>query len=594
MTVEKRLCALRRKMEQRDIGAVIITSEDYHGSEYVGEYFKIREYFSGFDGSAGTLVVTLASAALWTDGRYFLQAAQQLDGSGIVLMRDGEKDVAKIEDWTANELLRQDGLCCAADGRTLSVSAARRLEARLAKDGITLRLDEDIAGAVWSERPEKSANSVWALPENAAGESRKEKFSQLRNEMEKFGADIFALSALDEIAWLLNLRGSDVEYNPVFLSYMLIERESARLFAQKNAFPEEIEAALKADGVILEAYDNFYNALSDIKDKCVLIDPERSNSLMSRSLSKLAVVEKQSPLVLMKARKNAAEQDGFRRAHIKDGAAVTRFIYWLKHNVGKRRITELSAAKKLVEFRREQDGYLGESFEPIIAYGAHGAIVHYSSTEESNVQLMQKGLVLCDTGGHYLDATTDITRTIALGTLTDEEKKCFTLVLAGHLELGAAVFPRGACGADIDAIARAALWREGLDYNHGTGHGVGHILNVHEAPQRISWRSGRKSAPFDEGMITSNEPGVYVEGRFGVRHENLVLCREAFKTPFGEFLCFDTLTLVPFDLDGIDARYLSKRQIDLLNAYHARVYKEISPLLPSEEAEWLKMATRKI
>lgn len=593
MTVKDKLCALRGIMEKKRVGAVVITSEDYHGSEYVGDYFKLREYFSGFDGSAGTLVVTLNSAALWTDGRYYLQAAAQLCGSGIELMRDGEKDTAKIEDWIARELTRLDKLPCCADGRTLSLSSARKLEKRLAESGIELKLDEDIARQAMDKCPDMSAQSVWELAESAAGESRRDKLARVRQKMEKLGADCMAVSALDEIAWLLNLRGNDVEYNPVFLSYMLIERERAALFAKLGAFPDGIIDALQADGIHLQSYDEFYGALRGISGRSVLIDPNSANSLMATSLSGAKLVEAQSPIVLMKSCKNAAEQRGFIRAHIKDGAAVTRFIYWLKNNAGKG-ITEISAAEKLVELRREQDGYLGESFEPIIAYGAHGAIVHYSSTDKTNSALLPKGLVLCDTGGHYIDGTTDITRTVVLGELTEEERRCFTLVMAGHLELAGAVFPRGARGADIDALARAALWREGLDYNHGTGHGVGHILNVHEGPQRISWRSGRQGAPLEEGMITSDEPGVYVEGKFGVRHENLVLCKEHSKTPFGEFLCFETLTLVPFDIEGIDARLLSQRQLELLNAYHARVYKEISPLLSGEEKEWLKAATREI
>lgn len=595
MTTTEKISLLREKMRAHGVNAVIVTTEDFHGSEYVGEHFKLREYLSGFDGSAGTLVVTERGAALWTDGRYFLQAQRQLEGSGITLMRQGEKGVPKLSEYLADELC--EGQTAAADGRTLSLSEARVIEAALAKKGAALRLDEDIAGEAWSCRPALSASPVWELPARYAGESRSSKLSRLRGEIARLGADVFAVSALDEIAWALNLRGADVAYNPVFLAYMLLDGERARLFAQQDAFSAEIRSALEKDGVELMPYSGFYGALSELSGRRVLLDPARANTLMARSLPQdAALVEKQSPVLLMKARKNEAEINGERAAHLKDGAAVTRFIYWLKHNVRSGGITELSAAQKLEEFRREQDGYLGESFAPIIGYGAHGAIVHYSADEQTNAQLLPQGLVLCDTGGHYREGTTDITRTVALGELTEEEKRCFTLVLAGHLELAAAVFPAGVRGANLDYAAREPLWRAGLDFNHGTGHGVGHILNVHEGPQRISWRisDGIQSAPLEAGMITSDEPGVYIEGKFGVRHENLVLCKERENTRFGSFLCFEPLTLVPFDLDAVDARLLTERERELLNAYHARVYAEISGLLPENEREWLKAATAAI
>lgn len=595
MTVPQKLEMLRERMRAHGINAVIVTTEDFHGSEYVGAHFKLREYLSGFDGSAGTLAVTVHGAALWTDGRYFLQAAQQLEGSGIMLMRQGEKGVPTLREYLCAELCEGDSV--AADGRTLSVKAARDIEKTLAEKGIKLMLSEDIAGGVWTDRPALSNEPVWELSVRYAGETRRSKLTRLRREIARLGADVFALSALDETAWLLNLRGGDVEYNPVFLANMLIDGESARLFAQESAFSEDIRQSLEEDGVELLPYDEFYAALSALSGKRVLFDPSCANILMERSLPEDAkAVEKPSPVLLMKARKNEAEINGERAAHRKDGVAVTRFICWLKHSVATERITELSAAKKLLELRREQDGFLGESFAPIIGYGAHGAIVHYSATKESDVQLMPRGLVLCDTGGHYREGTTDITRTVALGELTEEEKRCFTLVLAGHLELASAVFPQGTSGAVLDFAAREPLWRAGLDFNHGTGHGVGHILNVHEGPQRISRRvsEGAPSAALEAGMVTSDEPGVYIEGKFGIRHENLVLCKERENTRFGSFLCFETLTLVPFDLDAVDAELLTERERELLNRYHERVFSEIAPLLPENEREWLAYATREI
>jgi Xaa-Pro aminopeptidase len=589
LSVKDRINSLRNVMNSHGIQAYIVCTEDFHGSEYVGGYFKAREYLSGFTGSAGTLLVTEENALLWTDGRYFIQAAEQLKGSSIALMKSGEKDVPTLAEYLGKNLA--EGSVVGFDGRTVSTKMFWQLAKKLAAKKVTFAVDSDLAGLVWESRPPLSAEPVWELSTEFSGETRAEKLSRVRAKMSENNADFLALSALDEIAWLLNLRGNDVLFNPVFLSYMIIDKNKAQLFAKKEIFDENIVKALAEDNVEIKDYDSFYNALESLESgSAVMLDPAKVNCLITRSAAKNAsVIERESPIMLMKSVKNPVEQENIRRAHIKDGAAVTKFMYWLKYTDEK--ITEISAAEKLEEFRKMQSGYLGQSFEPIMAYGANAAIVHYSATEETNTTIERRGLLLSDTGGHYLEGTTDITRTYVLGELTDEEKRGFTLVLAGHLDLAAAVFPKGTRGANLDILAREPLWREGLDFNHGTGHGVGYLLNVHEGPNRIHWRlKGNVGSEILPGTVTSDEPGLYIEGKFGIRHESLVLCRER----EDGFLYFDTLTLVPFDLDGVDKRYLSDREIKLLNAYHERVYKEIAPYLDEKEKEWLKTATRAI
>lgn len=597
MTIPERIEALRKELRKRSIFAYIVCTEDYHGSEYVGAFFKLREYLSGFTGSAGTLVVTEREAALWTDGRYFIQAAKQLCGSGIALMKQGEQGVPTIAEYLAEKL--PEGGTIGFDGRTVSCSMVKTILKKCGNKRPKIACSEDLGGQVWSCRPALSKEPVWELDVRFAGLSRGEKLEMIRAELKKQGADYLAVSALDEIAWTLNLRGNDVAYNPVFLSYMIVSMDSVLLFAEESIFSEEIRSRLFADGIKIREYNAVYKALSELPEGgTIMLDPDCVNRLFAMSVPEgMKRVERQSPIVPMKAKKTAVEQEGERAAHIKDGAAVTRFIYWLKRNVGKMRITEISAAQKLLELRREQENFLGESFEPIMGYAEHGAIVHYSAAPETDAELAPRGLLLSDTGAHYLEGTTDITRTIALGEVTEEEKRAFTLVLAGNLRLAALKFPCGTRGANLDLAAREPLWRYGMDFNHGTGHGVGYVLNVHEGPQRIHWRikdNAVNSAVFEAGMITSDEPGVYIEGKFGVRHENLVLCKESEKTDFGSFLCFETLTLVPFDLDAVDAAYLTDRDANLLNAYHKRVYETISPLIPEEEARWLKHACRPI
>lgn len=591
MTTVEKLSALRALMAQRGISAYLIPTDDFHASEYVGLYFKAREYLSGFTGSAGTLVVLPEKAALWTDGRYFLQAAEQLEGSTIELMRMGQPGVPTMEAFLAEQL--PQGGVIGFDGRTVSHAFVRTLAQRTAAKSVTFAGGEDLVGMIWPDRPALSKEPVWELSTGYAGLSREEKLGQVREAVEAGGADALLLTALDEIAWLLNLRGNDVQCTPVFLSYMLLTRDGATLCANASCFSEKILETLRASGVTLAGYEDIYGLLSTLPSGTrILLDSSCVNERLYASLpGGVTAVEGNSPVALMKAVKTPAEAAHIRAAHVKDGVAVTRFIFWLQHTVGKEPVTELSASAKLERFRGEMEGYLGPSFDPIVAYGPHGAIVHYEPTEESSIPMEPHSFCLADTGGHYLDGTTDITRTIPLGPLTGEEKRAYTLVLKGHLSLGAARFPQGVTGAMLDCLARQPLWEEGLDYRHGTGHGVGYLLSVHEGPQRISCYGATSDVPLESGMVVSNEPGLYLSGKFGIRHENLVLCCKGEENDFGQFLYLDPLTMVPFDKNALDLELMSDVDLRRLNAYHQRVFETISPYLSGGELDWLRSAT---
>ena len=587
--ITERLARLRREMAQRGMDGYVVVTDDFHGSEYVGDYFKARAYLSGFTGSAGTLVVLPDRAALWTDGRYFLQAAEQLTGSTIELMRMGQPGVPAIGAFLAQHL--PEGGVLGFDGRTVSSSFAGTLEKALEAKHIRFAGGEDLVDAVWPDRPALSDRPVWEL--TGCGLSREEKLAKLREKMAAADAAYLLLTSLTEIAWALNLRGGDVACTPVFLSFLLIGREDAQLCIQPQAVPADIVEKLTACGVTLRPYGSIYDILRALPAGTrVMADSATANYRIMESLSHAEVLDQPSPAVLMKACKTQEETDGFRAAHIKDGAALCRFLYWLKTRIGEEPMTELSAAARLAAFRAEQPDFLDLSFDTIAGYGPHGAIVHYDPTPETDVPLHPEGLLLVDSGAHYRQGTTDVTRTIALGPVTQEEKRMFTLVLKGHLALAAARFPHGATGENLDVLARLPLWEQGLDYNHGSGHGVGFILSVHEGPQSFRWHStdGRR-IPLEEGMVISNEPGYYEAGKFGIRHENLVLVRAGDKTEFGQFMYLEPLTMAPFDRDAIDVALLTEPELALLNDYHKLVYDTVSPLLPAEEQAWLAAAT---
>lgn len=595
--VKQRIESLRNKMKEYGMEAYIICTGDYHGSEYIGDYFKAREFFSGFTGSAGTLVVTHTEACLWTDGRYFLQAERQLQGSDIILMRIGDEDIPTIGLYLKNHLDKKSVI--GFDGKTVTVGFVKTLEHDIKDMECTFQGEIDIISPIWKDRPMLVAKPVWELDDKYTGMSRNEKMKRLREKLAEQKVDYMVIPSLDEIAWLLNLRGDDIPCNPVFLSFMVVGRNKASLFVNDKVISHEMKEHLSQDGVTILAYEEIYRELSKLPEGSrVLLDTEASNYCIRQSFAQgVEVIEEKSPLILMKAIKNETEYNNMKLAHRKDGIAVTRFMYWIKSQGYKKEFgTEIGAAEKLNNLRKEQEGYLGPSFDPIMAYGSHGAIVHYSATEETNSPLLDRGFLLSDTGGQYYEGTTDITRTFALGPLTQEEKRNYTLVLKGHLRLAATKFLYGVRGENLDIICRQPLWEYGLDYNHGTGHGVGYLLNVHEGPNRFHWRIREQyvTPVLEEGMITSDEPGVYIAGKFGIRLENLILCKKLEKKECGQLMGFEYLTMVPFDLEAVDVEYLSDEDINLLNAYHRWVYENLSSHLPQEERLWLKQATRAI
>ena len=594
-----RIADLRRKMKEKDIDAYYVVTDDFHASEYVGDHFKCREFLSGFDGSAGEMVITAEEARLWTDGRYFLQAADQLEGTGIQLMKSGEKDVPRIPDYLAKTLTPHS--CLAYDGRTVSNAAAEEIEKACLDKKLSYRIDVDLVGDLWTDRPALSAEPAWLLDEKYTGESRRKKLARVREEMEKLGCEAHVIASLDDIAWLYQLRGNDVAYNPVVLSYSLILKDKAILYVNEDVISAEVRSALEADGVELRPYNRIYTELGELVDgMSVLLDKKKSNRALYTCIPVSCKVEDHaSPVTLFKACKTATEVQNERIAHIQDGVAVTKICCYLKTQLqgseellaGK--VTELDVSERLLNFRKERPDFIEQSFEPIIATGAHGAIVHYEPTEETNAKIENNTFLLMDTGGQYYQGTTDITRTVLLGEGTEEMKRNYTAVLKGHLDLADAVFKKGITGVNLDVLARKPLWELGLDYNHGTGHGVGYLLNVHEGPQGIRLRDagGKIGAPFEEGMITSDEPGVYLTGKYGIRIENLMACVKKGSSEYGDFLGFEMLTMVPYDLDAILPDMLTEHEKELLNGYHKKVRETIAPYLTAEEKAWLEKAT---
>ena len=583
---------LRAAMEQENVDAYIIVTDDFHGSEYVGDYFKCREYVSGFDGSAGTLVVTKDKAGLWTDGRYFLQAAKQLKGSGIDLMRIGEEGTPGIEKFLYDNLT--DNQSIAYDGRTITGKYADILKESLKDISVSWKENVDLVDRIWKDRPAMSAQPVWVLQDEYAGETRCHKLARVREKLRENAADVLVVSALDEICWLYNIRGNDIEYNPVVLSYTTITENEAVLYANQDAVSSEIKEMLCSDGITVRPYFQIYEDVKELHETKIMCDRGAINcGLLKTIASDNSVLDIDSPIKAFKAVKNPVEMENELQAHIIDGVAVTRLIYWLKNTFGKEKITELDVCRKLEELRNEAESYLGPSFATIAGSGAHGAIIHYEPTVDSDIDLVDNSFLLLDTGGHYMEGTTDITRTIACGALSEEQKKNYTAVLCGNLNIGDVYFKYGCTGANFDYLARTALWRRGLDYRHGTGHGVGYILNVHEGPNAIRLKNSDNSmgTVFEEGMITSNEPGVYLENQYGIRLENLIMCVKDKKTEYGQFMKMRTLTLVPFDRSAIDVSMLDSRQRELLNEYHKQVFEKIGHMLNNDERAWLREET---
>ncbi|MCD7883601.1 MAG: aminopeptidase P family protein [Lachnospiraceae bacterium] len=595
--IDERIEALRARMAEIGVDAYLVPTDDFHGSEYVGEYFKCRQFITGFTGSAGTAVITRDMAGLWTDGRYFIQAAEQIAGSQVQLFKMGEPGVPTIHEFLKQNL--GEGACLGFDGRTVSDGEAGELSELMEEKHGSIRGDLDLVGDIWTDRPALPSEQVFELDEQWTGESRAVRIERVRAFMKERGADIFLLTSLDDIAWMLNIRGGDIHCCPVVLSYLAMSQNDVMLFTNEKAYPDEVKRALLADGVHLKTYDLIYAYASGIPSWYkVLLCKRKVNSLLTSLIPEgVTVLDEENPTTIFKAVKTPREVENERTAHIKDGVALTKFIYWLKKNVGKIPMTEISAGEKLYALRSEQEHFMGNSFDAIISYGPHAAINHYSATPETDIPIEAKGLLLADTGGHYLEGTTDVTRTIVMGPVSDEQKQCFTAVLRGTLNLAAAKFRYGATGLNLDYLARGPLWEMGKDFNHGTGHGVGYFLNVHEGPNSFHWKktaTRRADTVFEEGMITSDEPGYYVEGAYGIRHENLLVCVKDEESEFGQFMRFEHLTMAPFDLDAVVPEQMTGRERALLNAYHQDVYEKIAPHLEEEERLWLREATRAI
>ena len=595
MKVTERISKLRELMEEKKIDMYIVPSADNHQSEYAGEHFKARAFITGFTGSAGTAVITQTEAGLWTDGRYFLQAEQQLSGSGVELYRMGEPGVPTVNQFVADKL--PEGGTLGFDGRLVAVDEGKAYAESAAVHGGSVNYSYDLIDEVWEDRPALSTEKAFALGEELTGESTESKLARIREVMKAEGADVHVVTSLDDVCWILNVRGNDVAYSPLLLSYMIISMDQVDLYVDETKLNDEIRTEFDANHIVLHPYNDVYEDLKKYgKDNTLLIDPDRMNYALYYNISdEVSKVEKRNPSVLMKAMKNEVELQNIRNAHIKDGVAMTRFMKWVKENVGKMEITEMSASDQLEAFRAEQEGFLWPSFEPICGAGEHAAIVHYSSTPETNVPLKENAFFLTDTGGNYYEGSTDITRTFALGEVSEIEKLHFTTVAKSMLNVMNAKFLYGATGSNIDMLARKPFWDMDLNFNHGTGHGVGYLLNIHEGPTGIRWmQRASESTPFEEGMVITDEPGIYIAGSHGIRTENELIVRKGVQNEYGQFMYFEPITFVPIDLDAIDPEVMSAEDKKMLNDYHKEVFEKISPYLNEEEVEWLKKYTREV
>ena len=593
---------LRDRMKELGIDAYLVPTADFHESEYVGEFFKCRHFLTGFNGTAGTAVITMDKAGLWTDGRYFVQAEEQLSGSEIKLYRMGEPEFPTLDEFLEEEL-PVDG-CLGFDGRVVNSELGYGLQNLLQEKNVTINCSKDLVGEIWTSRPAMSCEPIWSLDVKYAGKSTVEKLSDLRDAMKKNKAQIHLMTALDEIAWLFNLRGNDIVNNPVFLSYALITQDEAYLYVQKEAIKEdtkmgkEVCAALAEAKVQVKEYAEFLQDVAALKNEKILLERKKASFAVCESIdASCRIIDEMTPCATMKAVKNATEIENMRKAHLKDGIAVTKFMYWLKHTIGTCDMTEMTAAHKIEELRAEQGNYIEPSFVTIAAYKENAAMCHYHPSDEVCKKLKPEGLLLVDSGGQYLEGTTDITRTYALGPLTEKEKEYYTIVAAAMLKVSTMKFLHGCRGINLDYTIREAFWKRGLDFAHGTGHGVGYLSNVHERPNGLRWKvvpERQDSAVIEPGMICSDEPGLYFAGDFGTRTENLILCVEDEKNEYGQFLKFEFLTKAPIDLEALDTRFMDDADIERLNTYHKDVYETISPYMNDEEKEWLKHVTREI
>lgn len=585
--ITNRLTALRAIMIRKSISAFIVPSTDPHSGEYVPEYWETRKWISGFTGSAGTVVITLDKAGLWTDSRYFLQAEEQLEGTGTILFKERVPGTPTIANWLGQVLQPNEKV--GIDGWVNTVSEAENLILELKKYRLSLITIEDPFISLWQNRPSLPSEPIFILPETYSGRSCKEKLDLINNELQKSQANALLLSSLDEIAWTLNLRGKDVHCNPVFVSYLLITPQANTLYIYPEKINQEVMAYLEHQQIQTKPYTAIEQDLKDIQGMQFLLPPTTNFTLYQTIATQNDISRQTSPVTFLKAIKNETEIAGFHKAMKRDGVAMVRFLKWLKETIRTSQETEMSIDQKLYELRAEQDGFQGISFDTIAGYQEHGAIVHYEATPETSSQLKAEGLLLLDSGAQYLDGTTDITRTIALGPVTEEQKKDYTLVLKGFIALSTAEFPHGTCGTQLDILARQYMWKDGINYGHGTGHGVGHFLNVHEGPHQI--RMNYVPAPLLPGMTITNEPGIYKAGKYGVRTENTMLVVPSRETEFGVFYKFEPLTLCPIDQEAILPEMLTTEEKAWINQYHKNVYEALSPMLSEAEKQWLRNAT---
>ena len=597
MQIRDRIAAFRERMKSGHFAVVIVPTADSHASEYIADHFKTRQWLSGFTGSAGTMVVGLEESALFVDGRYFIQAEHQLEGSGVTLMRMGTAGTPTLEEYVASLLHENDAL--GMDFGVVSERFAENMREKAAMKGALLRDTGDWFGGLWKDRPALPQDKAFILEEKYAGRSVQDKIAAIRKVMSERGAKLHVLNVLDDIAWILNVRGGDVLNTPVVMSYLVIGEKHVNWFVDENKVDDAMRSTLKEAGVNIRGYDEIIPALKGLEpDVPVLADASKLTAALMDALERAEIIRGENPSTYMKSIKNDVELENLRRVHVKDGVAVTRLMYWLKQNVGKIPMTEISVSDKLLDFRKEQEHFISPSFNTICAYRANAAMMHYSATPESDAKLEPRDLLLIDSGGQYLEGTTDITRTFALDEVTDEQKKHFTAVLCSVLNLANAKFLHGMTGIGLDILARGPIWDMGIDYRCGTGHGVGYLLSVHEGPNGFRWyKAATRSEDTvqEPGMVTTDEPGVYIEGSHGIRTENELVCRKLEENEYGQFLGFETLTCVPIDLDAVVPEQMSPRQRGWLNEYHVFVRETLLPLMPNEEErEWLRHATRAI
>ncbi len=595
MNVTERIAALRALMAEKGMDAYVVPTADFHQSEYVGEHFKARKYISGFSGSYGTVVITREDGGLWTDGRYFFQAQNELEGSGIRLMKMFVGDTPSITEYLCDCV--PEGGTVAFDGRVVSMGEGQEYEEALAKKQIRINYSEDLIDVIWEDRPPLSDKPAFFLEEKYSGESTESKLARVRAAMKEQGAGSHIIASLDDICWLLNVRGDDIDFFPLLLSYAVVRQDGAEFYVDESKLNERIFEELKKNQVTVRPYNAIYEEVKKMDpSETVLIDPMKMNYALYKNIP-CTIVEAANPTILMKAMKNEVELENIRKAHIKDGIAITKFMYWIKNRYDKEKITELSSAKKLTELRRAQEGYIRDSFEPLCAFADHAAMMHYSPSEETDVTLSSGAFFLNDTGGGYYEGSTDITRTFVLGSVDAQMKRYFTAVVRAMMRLSRARFLYGCYGYNLDVLARGPIWDLDLDYQCGTGHGVGYLANVHEPPTGFRWYvvpSKNEHHQLEEGMVITDEPGIYEDGQFGIRIENEFVVRKGVKNKYGQFMYFETITFAPIDLDGIDPGEMSRDEREWLNHYHEQVYEKIGPHLTEEEREWLKEYTRPV